>query len=270
MITAEIHENGNHTVWTVFRAPAVYLDTCAIRELSNNPQKSKIFTDSLIAKNGTFLISYASVIEIGRMMGDSLDKIQKFFNNIGTFWFPIDCNPSRVIDRETSHSKQPACLDTEFLENYYPQIHNEPLRLTKLIDLIRDGKDKFDNSHQDAASLAIHTTSLRKAFKARHPAINQKAYLTKVYDPDRPTIYVYHGLMRYMFESNMRVNTNDVFDIWHTAVPLAYASFLVVDKKWCNIARTRLPELPRDEKWIFDIRELDEFLETFEAVRFIT
>lgn len=265
MISAKVDAQGNHSVLVGFRSPSVYLDTCALGALASDVSKAKAFGDLLREKNGTLLISSANVIELGRMMGESLRRAGQLLDQIGTDWFPINCNAVRVIEREKEPTDQPACLDEVFFNAYYPHTYENPT-LTKLIELVEGDKEKFDTMHRRSEPLAADIMKKRKEFKKETPGFNLDAYLTPTYDPKAPTEYIYNGLMRYAFESEMKIEKNDIFDIWHCSVPLAYANFVLIDKTWCNIAKTRLKQLPVGEQWIFDSRFIDEFLKTLEKV----
>lgn len=262
MITAEVDAEGNHNLLLVLKTPSVYLDTCAIGILAEDTQRGQRFVNALHKHKGTLAISYANVVEIGRMT-HCLPLIQRFLDQVGVAWFPIDCDPIRVMEREDTNSPQPPCLDVKFAREYYPQAHEHPT-LSKLIDLVSDDKVKYDDLHAMVAPQAVDIMQKRELFKKRAPGINQALYLTPTFDPLKPTTYVYHGLMRYAFESDMKIEANDIFDIWHCATALAYVNIIVTDKTWCDIAKTRLKKLPWDERRIFSPKTLDEFLDTME------
>lgn len=262
MITAEIDDEGNHNVLLALKTPSIYLDTCAIRILAEDTKRGQRFVNALHKHKGTLTISYANVVEIGRMT-HCLPLIKHFLDQVGTAWFPIDCDPTRVMEREDINSPQPPCLDVKFAREYYPQTHEHPT-LSKLIDLVSGDKVKYDALHAMVLPLAEEIIRDRDLFKKRDPRVNQDLYLNPTFDPQRPTPYVYNGLMRYVFESEMNIDANDIFDIWHCATALAYINIIVTDKTWCNVAKTRLKNLPWDERRIFSPKTLDEFLDTME------
>lgn len=263
MITAEINEHGDHTVWTGFRTPAVYLDTWAISTFAKDVVMGEQFTKLLKHHNGTLLISHANLVELGRLSQEDLSLIQCFFNHVGTNWCPVDSDAVRVIKREVAGSKQPPFLDEDLIMNYYPYIANQDLTLTKAMEMLAGNKEQYDAIHAKADNLAAEMTRVRVDFQRKTPGFNTNAYLTRDYDAHRPTRYVYDGLMREVLESDMKFETNDVFDICHVSVSLAYGNFVLMDGRWAHIAKARLKKLPWNEKWIFTKRSLNDFLKVF-------
>ncbi|MBF0106884.1 MAG: hypothetical protein HQM16_16350 [Deltaproteobacteria bacterium] len=257
MISSLIHNPGDHTVIAKFQHPSIYLDTWAIREISQDDSKRKRFIDVLYKQNGTLLFSLALNVELARTAGNSYDDVMKTLKEVGTKWFPIDVNAVRVIEKEEkavdgkTEDGQPVFFDEAFMRSYYPYVSDEEPTLGKLEELLKDQKNIYDSIHSSVGVLAQKIINARKYFKNQHPLFNQEAFLEKTFNPQQPTKYTYNGLMRYCFESSKNIGVNDIHDLYHAAVPIAYADFVILEKSWHDIAKSRLKQVPQIDERIF-------------------
>lgn len=261
----EVKEKGGKTTVTSSnRPPSIYLDHWAIREISSNTTFKARFLSTFKTK-GTLLFSLVNAIEISRNRGQSLNEIQAFLEQIGEHWFPIEINPIKVINAERQYipgGNTPNFADN-FLNAYYPYIHNGPLSLSTIVDLVKDG-----NSNDPLFSVTVKTfDEMVQSFRPARDRWNstadvrKTAYQPKIFNPDHPTQFVYDGLMLLMLKEKFNIDKNQVLDFLHATVSLAYADIVLLDKLWKNLAdKLKIPRVIK----IFSQSHLEQFLQSFE------
>ena len=260
MITVTKPTDENYEVSASTRPPSIYLDTWALRLFSSDPDhRQKLLT--FFRANGTLLFSLTNILEISRITGNSAKLIRDFLAEVGEQWFPLEFNPIKVIEAEYAPRSNSPCFATSFLEAYYPFIHEGPLSLTTLIDLIHDDEIK------PAVERGIQTltSELSRMFQAErdlcrsNPLEHKTSSRYSSFDPNKPAESVYKGLMELVIKENFGIDDNHVLDFCHATVSLAYGDLVLLDKHWRELAR-KLGR-PSDRVRVYSQRQVDQFFD---------
>ncbi len=271
MIEVTYGDNDTYFVKMGMKSPIVYLDHWAVAKISGNPVWQSRFIETLKKKNGTLLFSYLNIIELGRHI-NAQPNVKIFLEEVDTHWCLVDVDAPAVIEREekSAPSQMPPCFDERGLKSYYPYIHEEPLTLSKIVDLVSGQKDHYDAIYCRLDEIVVQLTSIRSAIKRSDPNINPDAYRPGGHNPKQPTRYVYYTLMRStLHQRDLIITRQHVCDLQNATVALAQADFILLDGHWCTQAKNLLKELPDIERRVFkdSPEEMERFLGTFEIVK---
>jgi hypothetical protein len=266
MIEVTLGDNDAYFVKMGMKSPIVYLDHWAVAKISGNPVWRSRFIKALNKKGGTLLFSYLNIVELGRHL-KAQPNVKVFLEEVGTHWCFIDVDAPAVIEREgkSVSSQMPPCFDERGLNSYYPYIHEGPLTLGKIVELVGVQKDRCDAIYARSDEIVAQLTAIQAAIKRGDPNINPDAYRSGGLDPKRPTRYVYYSLMRSTLHGNLVITRNHVCDLLHATAALSQADFILLDKHWCQQAKDLLKELPNIQHRVFkdSPEEMDRFLRDF-------
>lgn len=250
-----------HTITMSIRRPAIYLDHWALRCFSSDPQRRNKFI-AFFKTQGTLLFSLANVIEITGNTGRSAQQIWRFLAEVGEQWFPIAMNPFTVIDREKGNlpGNDNPSFDIDFATAYYPYIHNGSLSLSTIADLTQDDQEKPGPESIQAltAEICQFVRSGRDQYLS-NPAAANDAFPDVPFDSDRPTQFTYNRLMRLVCKETFRFENRDALDFCHATVSLAYGDFVLLDKRWANLAGKL--GIPPDRARVYSKPQIDQFLQ---------
>ena len=251
-------KDKTHDVVAEIRRPSIYLDHWALRRLSSDES----FRERCIEcfkKYGTLLFSWANVLEVAANSGTSLKAIQFFLSEIGEHWFPVEFNPFEVIRREKAftHGNSNPCFASGFLEAYYPHTSDGSLSLRTVCDLTQDST--FNPAYrQEMESLQkeiLKTFRFWRSEKLKSGDISH-------FDPNCPTIYVVDGFRRLIQKETFKIGDNDAIDFLHSTVPVAYSEFVLLDRRWADLAGKL--KLPLACVRVYSPRQVERFLEDLE------
>lgn len=271
MITVKKHLD-KHTITASVRRPAVYLDHWALRYFSSNSRYCERFL-SFFKSQGTLLFSWANVIEVSRNTGLSAEQIRSFLSEIDEQWFPVTIDPVKVIEREKQdkpENNNPS-FDIDFIKAYYPYIHYGNLSLSTIVDLTQDDQERPEPESIQALTEEIFqlVVSIRDQWRLNQQAVFD-AFPDFPFDPDRAMQFTYNRLMRLICKEPFQFESNDALDFCHATVSLAYGDFVLLDKRWANLAGKI--GLPVDRVRVYTKRQADQFfrnLEQFQARSYI-
>ena len=270
MIKVETKENDAYLVTVGMKSPIVYLDHWAVAKIASNSSWRDRFIEALHKSNGTLLFSSLNIIELGRHI-NTQPNVKTLLDGVGTNWCFIDVNAPAVIEREEKwvSGQIPPCFNETGLRSYYPYIHDEPLSLSKIVELVTGQKNHYDKIYSRLDENVDQMTDMQKAIKLKDPKINQNAYKPSGYNPQQPTKYVYYSLMRGILWSTLKLTRNHIADLQHATAALAYADFILLDGHWYQQALNLLKELPNLKYRIFrdSPDEMERFLGAFENVK---
>ena len=258
MVTVTV-KYETHDVVATPRPPLIYLDHWALRCLSSNGSFRERFIECF-KKYGTLLFSWTNVLEVSENSGASLDAIQSFLSEIGEQWFPIEWNAFEVIRQEesfTSGDNNPF-LASGFLEAYYPYISDGPLSLSTVCDLTQDSEiNSVCRQHLEYVKAETRKTLIY--WRSEDP---KSGDVSKHFDPNRPTVYMVEGFRQLIQKETFNIHENDAIDFLHATVPIAYGDFVLLDKRWADLARKL--KLPPDRVKVYSRRCIEKFLENLE------
>lgn len=243
------------------RRPSIYLDTWALSDFSVDSALGERLL-GVLKRNGTLLFSWANVLEISRLTGATAENIRGLLTELAEQWFPIEFNPIKVIERENSPVNSSPCLADGFLRAYIPYIYDGPLALSTLVDLLHHDEVKASAEH----NYQVLTTEICDLFRSERDLWPVRPHTNKSlhFQPDKPTAFVYDGLMQLIAKEGFPINAQHVLDFFHATVSLAYGDFVLLDKHWKELARKLA--LPCDRVRVYSkpqiaqlLRDLDQF-----------
>jgi hypothetical protein len=250
--------------------PAVYLDHWAVRLFSSDEERQRRFLATLDTK-GTVLVSIANILEIAANTGQTADRIRDFLHAIGPRWFPISVNARSVADREETFQPRdnPPALGTVLVtdEQFRKRLEVGDTSLSALVDLTRDkqGGELLAAQAVDEASVIEGILYWRQEVSRDRTVLDQK-WPPTAFQADRPTRAIYNALMRLCMKDTFVPDPNDVRDLLHAGVPMAYADLLLLDPHWAaQVAKIKRElKLVANRPLVFTKATVDGFLEAFE------
>lgn len=244
------------------RPPMVYLDNWAMsRELTNNGPRRKRFIATFSLK-GTLLFSWANVLELPRYK-----PIRTLFDGVGEHWFPLEWNPFACMRKEIAQTPggNPPVLSETFVQAYYPYIHGQPLTLSFVLDLLQQDSGATARRDKIKGTVKQFVDDVKRDHST-DPGWLDKKYPVLPFDPQRPTLFVFTQLLRALaLERGFTFTPNDGMDLFHTAVPVAYSDFVLLDKAWTH--RARAITMPGRQFYAF--YDADQFLDAFENCKIV-
>jgi hypothetical protein len=238
------------------------MDHWAIRQFSSDTTLQERFFEAF-ADRGTVMFSIMNVVELSANTGRSADEIRVFLRRIGPHWFANTMDPIRVIERENSRPGDPSApVSDEFLNDrqFSARLQAGDLTLASAVDLTRAqaGQQVLDAERSAEPRLIQHVLAWRERYDEDPPSLDRKWPVLPL-DRLRPMRPIYNGLMRLCITDQFRFTENHVRDLFHAAVPLAYADIVLLDPHWANQARQKLRLGPPFVR-VYTRGELDDFL----------
>lgn len=270
MIEVEANSDDTYFVKVGMKSPIIYLDHWAVAKIAANPGWRNRFSEALYKHDGTLLFSLLNIVELARHI-NAQPNVKLLLDGVGTQWCFIDVNAPAVIEREEKWvpSEMPPCFNEAGIRSYYPYIHEGPLTLSKIVDLISGQKVRYDDIYARLDESVQQMTNVQNAIKTNDPRINPDAYKPGAFNPEQPTKYVYHSFMRGTLWSSLKLTRNHIADLQHATVALAYADFIFLDGHWYQQALNLLKELPNLKSRIFrdSPDEMERFFGAFKNVQ---
>ncbi len=245
------------------RRPMIYLDHCALRDLSANEKFQKKFL-SVFQTKGTLCFSWMNFYDIGgNKEGPSVEHMKNFMKEIGENWFPIHWNPSKVMDNEKAGIHIPFADETFFC-NYYPFIHGGSLTLNKAVELslcpevqaVRSKRMKQLESFRDEIN-ECKDDPIRKCAA-------EKTFQRLEFHSSCPAVFVHDRLLSLIIKRKEKISNNDLIDFFHAVVSLSYADMVVLDSKWADYARQI--SIPKSGGKYYSVKDLERFLTDIERI----
>ena len=223
--------------WTV--APAVYFDHWALRNISEDAAVRRRFTDALLARNGTLMLSWLNLVEFAKVTDQSQgraaeDLVEDLLPNV--FFFEV--NPFTVIEAEDAllagADPFPPHADKQFLSAFIALKPDSPRPFT--------AKNLF--TIPQASKLSPRMTALAETVVERMEALRKVFLVDPEFEarvkrlPHGPAIqhgtrYVLREFVRpVLLDHSAKFSQNDAIDLVHAVVPLAYCEFVLLDKHW--------------------------------------
>lgn len=242
------------------RFPLIYLDHCSLRELAKTSAWRAKFR-SIIERKGTLLFSWINLTEASRNTGRSSAEVRDFLNELGPHWMFLDSNFGTVADGEANGIRpvevfQPWPLVVPFLAH----LGDRPLLLGTAIEVVQDASYKRvrDDWYAFMDYVAKRVREQRRLYKIGAELVPPEA------GPTRPSQHCAQALVNQLIQDGKNVRANDINDLMHTAVPINYAHWIVLDKTWADYVR-RL-KLGRKDLHVYPVSQLPTALEDLETL----
>jgi hypothetical protein len=265
------------------QSPSVYLDHWAVRLFSENLDLGARFTTALRDHAGTLVMSWVNIAEFVAMNEDTeaATLAEDFIDNNWPRLFFMLAEPFEVAKREDQRRDGTLYHDPEGdnqLMNI-PTFHMSPSGVISpsirgIIKTVMTGKTQLEPS-----ALSLKSTIARAIYQ-RFQLVNADAAERRKIEnaPTQPhrsraTHALTELLIRELWNRRQpeQVPGNDVFDLLHAAVPMAYCDFVLLDKKWQNFAARAVANIRRENAnallaTVFSGRkgEIDRFLTSLE------
>lgn len=251
MISLNINPEGKPVVCQQMTPPAVYLDVCALMEISANPSLSCLFSELLIKKEGTLMLSGMHLLEFSRMTDQSqTGNVDRLLSKISSRRFGfISVNPREVIEREDEFARTGKIqiapqVDRRLLKLFSTRKGESlnPLDVRGLFSKLNTPKmGKVDESFVEMMKeISKKVLALREkrnmdtAFRNFVKAAPKPCNLVGL---EAATRYINLEIHNYLIRSEINLSdTNHWKDLFHTIVPVAYCSFVVLDRTWADVA----------------------------------
>ena len=248
-------------------SPVVYLDYCAIIELSKNNHLGENIKDVLLGKNGTFCWTWAHLLELSSLgLGETYSKAKSYLASFGANFVLMEIIGKEVIQREKKPRpwKESPQIDDQFIKALIETWDgSSPINLGIILQEFEDNPSsntKWKLIHQS------HKKNMQELFiMGRNEYLkNLKSiekydrviYSCSSYPPH--TEFIQYQLMKECITTNETFNESDGIDFEHSVVSTAYADFVVLDKKWAR--RLQKINLPPETAKLFSVIEMDQFL----------
>jgi hypothetical protein len=247
--------NGNIEISV--RPPLVYLDHWAVREISSNPAWRAHLLETFRTR-GTLMFSLVNILEMGRNSGKSYADIRALLDDLEPYWVISDLDPRTAQAREDRGILPPASFlaPVELLGILFKNMPAATFRLGSALEGLQD-----DNFREQATSLLEPWDVIEHFEQARSRYRRGEAMVSPPAPRFRP-MWIHASLLQLLIKDGKAIKSNDVIDILHAVVPLAYAVVVLLDKAWVSFS-TRLG-LP-DTK-IFARPQLDDALEAIRTI----
>jgi hypothetical protein len=242
------------------RAPLIYLDHWAIREISSAPARRDHFLETFRTR-GTLMFSVVNILEMARNSGDSYVRIRDLLDAVEPYWLLSDPDPKTVQDRENRGLLPPESflVPLSLFGEVFKNLPEGTLRLGSALDALHDGEFR-----ERAGTLLAPPsgTELRRSIQRARKRRSRGEAMAEPEFPKGSPMWISQSLIRFLVADNKKIVENDIVDLLHAAVPLRYAVILLLDKAWVNFAtKLKLPDTQ-----VFARPQLDEALEAIRSV----
>lgn len=233
-------------------SPSVYLDHWALRHISANENLRTRFTKSLLACDGTLVLSWLNLLEFTKVTDrEQVELAEKLVEDILPNVFFMEINPFTVIDREdkliAGGEPIPPHADIGFLKAFsaFKSTNCNPFTARGMFVAPHEStlSGRFDSladtiiSRTEALRAEMDTDSDFRSLIRRLPSGQKLQHGTR---------NVLRELARtFLIDRGLRLSRNNAVDLLHSVVPVAYCDLVLLDKHWeeqVDRMRTRLTE----------------------------
>jgi hypothetical protein len=260
MIQAVIGPDGAPTFLSSVAGIPVYLDTFAVKYLAKGEQTLRDRFLTALRNGADLLFSLNNAVELVGPQGHSAAAFKGFLDGVGPHWFPIETDPTVVLDRELKgHDFGTCCYSGELLKAYYQQRTASEVRgsgrvidlssdsffkLGLFVDWLRPHKDHFDAQRVRFDSILQDGMKKCRAKAARAGNWLDHA-LPAPNDSTKLATCAYVHLMRNLIaDKGDTLKSGDGSDLFHAVMASAYSRFAALDKHW----KRRVENLPKPNR----------------------
>jgi hypothetical protein len=222
-------------------APAVYLDTCALRLFAEDKTHGDNFRDMLKARQGTLVLSALSFAEFAKFEDPRHARIVgHYIDSLGSQFFFSHFAPFFVVNRETElwQAKDPQAPDgdIELLQQLMKPLafSQGPLSVGAVFNSVATHRQRLNNRIRSMSAGTLKGIRELRERMDREPEF-RKNMLASVKDANRPraTLALARALVAGMYADRRHPpSENDAVDMLQTAVPGSYCHYLVLDGGW--------------------------------------
>jgi hypothetical protein len=257
---------------------AIYLDNWAVINLAKGDRsRRKRFIDALCTGGADLMFSVANAAELIGPQGDSRDAVRAFLDEVGPHWFPVELNPTEVVQRELRGADpSKCCVSREFFMDYWTVRTkdytpgsgkvidpSEVFRLGAILDWVGPQSESIRKRSADLDDALIKKINgYRVEFERNPPWLDQK-FPILAFSSSKPAMFTYISLVRTMIveAKSYQLKKNDGLDFCHAVMASAFASVATLDKAW----KRRIERLPANSlAHVYDPSQLDQMVTDIE------
>ena len=258
---------GRVEVTMFSESPAIYLDHWALRKIASNQEWRARFLQAFKTR-GTLFFSTVHLAELAGNNSESIESVRSLLAAIGPHWMVINVNPFEVLEREatwTPNQKAPHVGDFFFKQgDFLKRLVTGTVSLTHLVDMMGHAEREalVAQTEHMCGTMVESISRFREAYK-KDKTILDTTFPDEGFNERNPMRYVLFQLMRRFTKDSFGLDTNHIRDFFHTAVPVAYANMVALDKHWHG--QVQKLQLPPQFMRPFKESTMDAFFEVLEA-----
>ena len=222
-------------------SPSVYLDHWAFREIADSKTLTKRFSEALHFRGGTLVLSWLNIVEFSKVTIENQRRnASSFLDKIGPNVFWINPDFFKVVKYESGRSGNGDCPLPD-MEN--ATVHLRVLQSRSQSPSVASLGGAFDfvfnskNIKQQFDELG-RLISSQFDWMRGDPKINKS--LRKPLQPlklEQPGLHATGLIARELIgplvnQRDLKISHNDAIDLTHTAVPVSYCDYVLLDNGW--------------------------------------
>ena len=216
-------------------SPAVYLDTFAIRAISESDELSMRFAQGVQGRNGTWLLAAVSMGEFARFTAPRhADRAEQLLAQVMPHIYLFQSEPAaaRAVSGETdTAARRPPPSDhrhMDFFSRRWAQAQSFPETFRGTFQMVHENRDKMAETLDEVASRLI--ASLGTCRQLEPYRRNAKAARP---DDGRTQQIISCELMRELvLDVNAPISKNEALDLMHAVDAVDYCDLALLDKAW--------------------------------------
>lgn len=246
--------DGEDVIWTQrFQSPTVYLDTFAIRAVSESDELSARFAQCIQARKGTWLLAALSMGEFARFADPRhAEQAERLLAQVvpHIYLFLSEPDAARLERGDIDPAVRPMPpadhRNMDYFSRRWPQTQSFPQTFQGMFQVVHENRHKMVETLDEVASKLV--TSL-----GSHRQLESYRRKAKAARPDdgrtRQQIITGELLRELVLDINAPITANEVLDLMHAVDAVDYCDLVLLDKAWerrVNALRKRIAEADID------------------------
>jgi hypothetical protein len=269
--------DGDDVVWTQrFSSPAIYLDTFAIRAISDSDELSARFAKGIQRRNGCWLLAPLSMGEFARFADPRhAERAERLLAQVvpHIYLFQSEATEARAAGGETDAAVRRLPLadhrSMDFFSRRWAQAQSFPETFQGMFQMIHESRVKMVETLNEVSFRLIASLGTFRQFES----YRRKAKATGLGDGrTRQQIISGELLREIILDTNSPITKNEMLDLMHAVDAVDYCDLVFLDKAWerrTNALRQRIAETDVDMPiaQCFSMRNggLEQFLRALEG-----
>jgi len=229
--------DGDDVVWTQrFEHPAIYLDTFAVRAISESKELSDRFAHGLKARNGIWLLAGLSMGEFARFAdprhADSAERLlAQVVPHIYLFLSEPDAARTERGKTDPSVRSLPPAdhRNMDYFSRRWAQAQAFPETFKGIFQVVHENRDKMVETLDEVASKLVVSLGM-------HRQLEPYRRRAKAARPDdgrtRQQIISGELLRELVLDTQAPITANEALDLMHAVDAVDYCDLVLLDKAW--------------------------------------
>lgn len=231
--------DGDDVVWTQrFESPAVYLDTCGIREIARNEELATRFAEGLKVRGGTWLLSSLSMSEFAHFSDPRhVEQAERFFAQVvpHVYFFWNDPDDARARGEATDLAKRTIPPADRRNMDYFSRrwAHTQSLvgTFSGVFQLVHERRAEMAKVLDEIADSLVEALAQKRSL----PAYRSRAKAAHPDDGRSRQKIIFGELLRsVVLDPKARFTRNDAIDLMHTVDAVDYCDIVLLDTAWAK------------------------------------